>query len=103
MVAVVAGSCASTPRKEWTGRKIDEAIAKLGTPSTVKTAENGEKTYLWLLHRSVPEQVTTYDGFGTPRLVTRFRDSVHTWMFVVRGDGVSSAGRTTRRRTRARA
>ena len=48
-VALLAGSCASTaanePKKdEWTGHKIDEAIAKLGTPSEVtreRTARRG--------------------------------------------------------------
>lgn len=89
VVAFLAPSCASMTQTEaWTGRRIDEAIAKLGTPSHVTSGENGQKTYLWMLHRSVPEQLITYDGFGTPRTVTRSRDSVHTWMFVVGADGI---------------
>lgn len=88
VVALVVGSCASmTKKEEWTGRKIDEAIAKLGTPSTVTPGENGEKTYVWMLHRSVPEQNVSYDSRGIPITHTTYRDSVHTYMLHVDASG----------------
>jgi hypothetical protein len=91
-VVLLAGSCASTARNEakkdeWTGRKIDEAIAKFGTPSEVTPGEKGEKRYVWLLHRSMPFQKVTYDSTGNPRYGTQYRDSVHTYMFSVNASG----------------
>ena len=88
VIALVAGSCASmTKKEEWTGRKIDEAIAKLGTPSTVTPGENGQKTYVWMLHRSMPVQNVSYDSQGNPVYHTVYRDSVHTWTFGVDASG----------------
>lgn len=88
VVAVCAGSCASMTRKEeWTGRKIDEALAKLGTPSTVTPGENGQKAYVWMLHRSVPVQDVSYDSMGNPIYHTVYRDSVHTYTFYVDASG----------------
>ncbi len=88
-VAVLAVSCASmTQKEEWTGRKIDEAVAKLGTPSHVTPGENGEKTYVWMIHRSVPDQRTEFDPNGVPRTYTGSHDSVHIWTFVVNADGI---------------
>jgi predicted component of type VI protein secretion system len=91
-VVLLAGSCASTAKSEakkdeWTGRKIDEVIAKFGTPSTVTPGENGEKTYVWLLHRSMPFQRVTYDSLGNPVYSTLYRDSVHSYMFSVDASG----------------
>ena len=88
IVALALGSCASmTKKEEWTGRKIDEAIAKLGTPSTVTPGESGEKTYVWRLHRSVPVQTVTYDSRGVPISHTSYRDSVHSYTFHVDASG----------------
>ena len=82
-------ACASmTQKEEWTGRKIDEAIAKLGTPSHVTPGEGGQKTYVWMIHRSVPDQRTSFDPSGVPRTYTGAHDSVHTWTFVVGADGI---------------
>ncbi len=91
-VALIAGSCASTatnePKKDvWTGHKVDEAIAKFGTPSTVTPGDNGAKTYVWLLHRSMPFQRVTYDSMGNPIYSTQYRDSVHSYMFSVDATG----------------
>ena len=91
-VVLLASSCASTAtneakKDEWKGRKIDEAIAKFGTPSEVTPGENGEKRYVWLLHRSMPFQKVTYDSTGNPRYGTQYRDSVHTYMFSVNASG----------------
>jgi hypothetical protein len=91
-VALLAGSCASAPtnepkKDEWTGHKIDEAIAKLGTPSEVTPGENGEKRYVWFLHRSMPFQRVTYGPTGNPIYTTQYRDSVHTYMFAVDASG----------------
>ena len=89
--ALLAGSCASTaaaPKKDpWTGHKIAEAIAKLGTPSEVTPGENGEKRYVWFLHRSMPFQRVTYGPTGNPIYSTQYRDSVHTYMFSVDASG----------------
>ena len=71
----------------WTGHKIDEAIAKLGTPSEVTPGDNGEKRYVWLLHRSMPFQRVTYGPTGDPMYSTQYRDSVHTYMFSVDASG----------------
>ncbi len=49
--------------------------------------ENGEKRYLWLLHRSMPFQRVTYDAVGNPVYRTEYRDSVHTYMFSVDSTG----------------
>lgn len=88
-VALLAVSCASmTQKQEWTGHKIDEAVAKLGTPSRVTPSEGGEKTYVWMIHRSVPDQRTGFDASGAPRTYTGSHDSVHIWTFVVNADGV---------------
>ncbi len=92
VIVLLAGSCASTspkaPKKDaWTGHKIDEAIAKLGTPSEVTPGEDGEKRYVWLLHRSMPFQRITYDLMGNPMYGTQYRDSVHTYMFSVDASG----------------
>ncbi len=82
--ASVASSVKST---EWTGRRIDEAIKAFGTPSHVTPGEDGQKTCVWMLHRSVPEQTVSLDSSGVPRTTTYWRDSVHTYSFVVRADG----------------
>ena len=88
LAALIAGSCASvTAREQWTGRKIDEAIAKLGTPSNVIPADDGGKTYVWLLHRSVPVQNVTFDSQGNPVYGTKYRDSVRTLTFSVDASG----------------
>jgi len=89
VMALFAASCTSMMKKEeWTGRKIDEAIAKLGTPSHVTPGENGQKTYVWMLHRQVPDQRVAFDSAGAPRTSTGSRDSVHTWTFIVGADGI---------------
>ncbi len=88
-VVLLAVSCASmTKKEEWTGRKIDDAIAKLGTPSHVTPGESGQKTYVWMIHRSVPDQRTEVDASGATRTYTGSHDSVHIWTFVVGADGV---------------
>ncbi len=92
VMALVAVSCASMTRtEEWKGRKIDEAIAKFGTPSRVTPGENGRKTYVWILHRSVPVQNVTLDSRGVPVTQTAYRDSVQTWTFYVDGSGTITA------------
>ncbi len=90
-VALLAIACASLKKEEWTGRKIDEAIAKLGTPSHVTPGEAGQKTYVWEIHRSVPDQRTSFDPSGVPRTYTGSHDSVHIWTFIVGADGVITA------------
>lgn len=85
-VVLPAGSRASTspkaPKKDArTGHRIDEAIAKLGTPSEVTPGEDGEKRCVWLLHRSTPYQTITHGSKGNPVYSTQYRDSVHTCMF----------------------
>ncbi len=88
LAVLVTGGCASMTSKEsWTGRKIDEAIAKLGTPSNVIPADDGGKTYVWLLHRTVPVQNVTFDSQGNPVYGTRYRDSVRTLTFSVDASG----------------
>jgi len=87
--ALLALSCASmTKTEEWRGRKIDDAIAKFGTPSNVIPGENGQKTYVWTLHRSVPDQRVSIGPHGEPVTATGYHDSVHTWTFVVGADGI---------------
>ncbi len=89
VVALLALSCASMTRnEEWKGRKIDEAVARLGTPSHVTEGEGGQKTYVWMIHRSVPDQRTSFDPNGVPRTYTGAHDSVHIWTFVVGPDGI---------------
>lgn len=89
MLAVVAGSCVSTAKPEaWTGRKIDDVIAKLGKPSSVLPGENGQKTYTWVLHRSVPVQNETFNSQGAPVSSTTFRDTVRTKTFSVDASGI---------------
>ncbi len=89
VLALVAGSCASmTKNEEWTGHKIDEVIAKYGKPSSVLPGENGQKTYTWTLHRSVPVQTQTFNSQGAPMSGTTYRDSVRTKTFSVDASGV---------------
>lgn len=89
VLALVAGSCASmTKPEEWTGRKIDDVIATLGKPSSVLPGENGQKTYMWVLHRSVPVQTETFNSQGAPVSSTTFRDTVRTKTFSVDAAGI---------------
>ena len=76
-----------TKKEEWTGRKIDEALAKLGTPSTVTPGEGGQKIYTWMLHRAVPVQDVSFDSMGNPVYHTVYRDSVRTYIFYVDASG----------------
>ena len=89
VVVLIIGSCASlTKVEEWKGRKIDEAIAELGTPSNVLQGQNGQKTYIWILHRSVPVETVTFSPQGTPISGSAFRDSVRTWTMYVDASGI---------------
>jgi hypothetical protein len=46
-------SCASTTSEtKWEGRKIDEAIAKLGPPTRIDVSNTG-KTYVWEWRREM--------------------------------------------------
>jgi hypothetical protein len=85
--ACLTAGCASMKTTEWTGHKIDEVIKELGPPSHITTGEDGRKIYEWTLHRTVPEPSESVDAKGNLRNSTAWRDSLHTWSFVVREDG----------------
>lgn len=88
LVTLLAGACASmTAKEQWVGRPIAAAIDKLGTPSNVIPGDDGSKTYVWLLHRSVPTQTVSFDAQGNPVYGTAYRDSVRTWTFAVDASG----------------
>lgn len=88
-LALVIGSCASmTKSEEWTGHKIDEVIAKYGQASSIVPGENGQKTYMWILHRSVPVVTETFNSQGAPVSGTTYRDSVRTKTFSVDASGI---------------
>ena len=88
LLVVAIASCTSmTANEQWGGRPIREAIAKLGNPTNVIPAEGGGKTYLWILHRSVPVQNVTFDSQGNPIYSTAYRDSVRTLTFAVDPNG----------------
>jgi hypothetical protein len=82
------GGCASlTKIEDWQGRKIDDAIAKFGTPSQIMPGQNGQKYYVWRLHHQseIPRMELDANGHPVERNIPH--DSVVTWMFLVGADG----------------
>lgn len=86
-VLTVVGCASMTANEQWTGRPIQEAVAKLGHPTNVIPSDGGAKTYVWLVHRSVPVQNVTFDSQGNPMYSTAYRDSVRTLTFAVDASG----------------
>lgn len=76
--------CATT---DWTGRRIDDVIDKLGTPKDTQTLPDGRRVYTWVNYAVVPEPpvigergVTLQGGGGRPWVYIR--------RFVVDPEGV---------------
>jgi len=88
VVVCLAGCASMTTTENWAGRKIDDAIAKFGTPSRITPGVNGQQTYVWLLHHSGTTIINSIDpatGLSVPRMIPH--DAIKTWMFVVAPDG----------------
>ena len=88
-IVLSSASCASMKaRQEWTGLKIDQAIAELGNPSSVLLGQDGKKTYIFTVHQSVPVETVTFNTQGAPISGSAFRDSVRTWTMSVDASGI---------------
>ena len=86
-VLTVVGCASMMANEQWTGRPIQEAVAKLGRPTSVIPGDGGATTYVWIVHRSIPVQNVTYDSQGNPMYSTAYRDSVRTLTFAVDAGG----------------
>ncbi len=84
LAAVLVAGCASMGETtDWKGKPIADAIAKFGTPSRIKPAENGRQVYVWMLHRHTVIAHTVLAPNGAPMDADIPHDSVVTWTFIV--------------------